>query len=57
VHRLLLARNQRRLLLPVKYPGATGAAMTGDGQLPTGPGPRGSQTFDEWLARSLAQGG
>jgi nucleoside-diphosphate-sugar epimerase len=35
------------------------AAMvgTGDGQLPTGPGPRGSQTFGEWLARNAAQGG
>jgi uncharacterized protein YbjT (DUF2867 family) len=57
VRRLLLARRQRRLLLPVKIPGATGAAMTGGGQLPIGPGPRGSQTFDEWLARNVAQGG
>ncbi|MGJ6963760.1 SDR family oxidoreductase [Streptosporangium sp. G11] len=57
VRRLLRARHQRRLLLPVKLPGATGVAMTGDGQLPTGPGPRGSQTFDEWLARNAAQGG
>ncbi|MFF7598044.1 SDR family oxidoreductase [Streptomyces mirabilis] len=47
--RLLRARHQRRLLLPVKIPGATGTAMTGDGLLPAGPGPRGSQTFDEWL--------
>ncbi|MFD8005548.1 SDR family oxidoreductase [Streptomyces mirabilis] len=47
--RLLRARHQRRLLLPVKMPGATGTAMTGDGLLPAGPGPRGSQTFDEWL--------
>lgn len=41
--RLLRARHQRRLLLPVKMPGATGTAMTGDGLLPAGPGPRGSQ--------------
>ncbi|MEV4446731.1 SDR family oxidoreductase [Streptomyces mirabilis] len=47
--RLLRARHQHRLLLPVKMPGATGTAMTGDGLLPAGPGPRGSQTFDEWL--------
>lgn len=37
--RLLRARHQRRLLLPVKMPGATGTAMTGDGLLPAGPGP------------------
>lgn len=55
VRRLLRARHQRRLLLPVKMPGATGAAMTGGGQLPIGPGPRGSQTFDEWLAQHVAQ--
>ncbi|MFG2368029.1 SDR family oxidoreductase [Streptomyces mirabilis] len=52
--RLLRARHQRRLLLPVKMPGATGTAMTGDGLLPTGPGPRGSQTFDEWLTHHSA---
>lgn len=57
VRRLMRARHERRLVLPVKMPGATGAAMTGDGQLPIGPGPRGSQTFDEWLAEHLAQGG
>ncbi|WP_405984358.1 SDR family oxidoreductase [Streptomyces sp. NBC_00872] len=57
VRRLLRAQRRRRLLLPVKFPGAAGAAMAGDGQLPTGPGPRGAQTFDDWLARSVAQGG
>lgn len=53
--RLLRARHQRRLLLPVKMPGATGTAMTGDSLLPTGPGPRGSQTFDEWLTQLVTQ--
>ena len=53
--RLLRARHQHRLLLPVKMPGATGTAMTGDGLLPTGPGPRGSQTFDEWLTQLVTQ--
>ncbi|MGX1884949.1 SDR family oxidoreductase [Streptomyces sp. NPDC055287] len=57
VRRLLRARNQHRLVLPVRYPGARGAAMADGGQLPTGPGPRGSQTFDEWLAQSVTQGG
>lgn len=48
-------------MLPVRMPGATGAAMTGDGLLPVGPGPRGTQTFDAWLAsygaQHVAQGG
>ncbi|MFF1809931.1 SDR family oxidoreductase [Streptomyces sp. NPDC058251] len=57
VRRLLRARHQRRPLLPVKLPGATGAAMTGDGLLPTGQCVRGSQTFDAWLAENVAQGG
>ncbi|MFE3600645.1 SDR family oxidoreductase [Streptomyces sp. NPDC059142] len=56
VRRLLRAGHERRLLVPVKVPGAVGAAMAGDGQLPTGPGPRGSQTFDEWLARRTPRG-
>ncbi|MFC1436812.1 NAD(P)H-binding protein [Streptacidiphilus sp. N1-10] len=57
VRSLLRSRNQSRLLLPVKMPGATGAAMTADGLLPLGPGPRGSQTFDAWLAGQPVQGG
>ncbi|MFJ6085474.1 SDR family oxidoreductase [Streptomyces sp. NPDC092369] len=57
VRRLLRARHQRRLLVPVRLPGATGAAMTGGGQLPTGPGTRGTQTFDAWLAENVVQGG
>lgn len=55
VGRLLRARNRRRLLLPLRMPGATGAAMTGDGLLPAGPGPRGTQTFDAWLAEDAAR--
>ncbi|MFJ2259563.1 SDR family oxidoreductase [Streptomyces sp. NPDC087844] len=50
VRRLLKAQGRRRLLLPVKLPGATGRAMAGGGNLPTGPGPRGTRTFDAWLA-------
>ncbi|MEU9370014.1 NAD(P)H-binding protein [Streptomyces avermitilis] len=57
VGRLLRARHQRRMLLPVKMPGAAGAAMAGDGLLPVGPGPRGSQTFESWLAQHPVQGG
>ncbi|PSM43972.1 3-beta hydroxysteroid dehydrogenase [Streptomyces dioscori] len=55
--RLLRARGQRRLLLPVKMPGRAGTAMVEGGNLPTGSaGPRGSQTFDEWLAEHVGQG-
>ncbi|WP_306213687.1 SDR family oxidoreductase [Actinoplanes sp. RD1] len=40
--RLIAAgRARRRPVLPVPFPGA--------GLLPTGPGPRGVQTFEEWL--------
>ncbi|MET0495969.1 MAG: NAD(P)H-binding protein [Actinoplanes sp.] len=42
--RLLRARGGRRLVLPIWLPGPKG------GQLPIGPGPRGVQTFEEWLA-------
>jgi uncharacterized protein YbjT (DUF2867 family) len=37
---------RRRPVVPVWLPGA----MAGDGLLPTGPGPRGTQTFAQWLA-------
>jgi len=57
VRRLLRAQGRRRFLLPVKLPGATGRAMAGGGNLPTGPGPRGVQTFDAWLAGAAVQGG
>jgi len=62
VRRLLRARGERRLVVPVRMPGAVGAAMTGDGQLPVAdaadvPGARGGQTFDEWLARHVVRGG
>ena len=50
VRRLLRARGSRRVVLPVPVPGAAGRAMAGGGLLPTGPGPRGRQTFDAWLA-------
>ncbi|MFD6276457.1 SDR family oxidoreductase [Streptomyces sp. NPDC060209] len=56
VRRLLAARHERRLVVPVSLPGATGAAMRGNGQLPTGHGPRGTETFDDWLARAVARG-
>ncbi|MFC1420736.1 SDR family oxidoreductase [Streptacidiphilus cavernicola] len=54
IRRLVRARGLRRLVVPLWMPGAVGKAMTGGGLLPTGPGPRGSQTFDQWLADDAA---
>jgi hypothetical protein len=55
--RVLRTRGRRRLLLPVKMPGSAGTAMVEGGNLPTGSaGPRGRQTFDEWLAEYAGQG-
>jgi uncharacterized protein YbjT (DUF2867 family) len=42
--RIVRARGLRRFVLPIPLPGPE------DGQLPIGPGPRGVQTFEEWLA-------
>ena len=50
VRRLLHARGVRRRVVVVPVPGAAGQAMAQGELLPTGPGPRGTQTFDEWLA-------
>ncbi|MFC1433268.1 SDR family oxidoreductase [Streptacidiphilus sp. N1-3] len=44
------AGGRRQRLLAVRLPGAAGRAMAGGALLPTGPGPRGQQTFTEWLA-------
>lgn len=50
--RLVRHRGERRRVVGVPVPGAAGRAMRDGGLLPTGPGPRGTQTFDDWLARS-----
>lgn len=47
--RLASARGRRPLVLTVPLPGATGRGMRTGALLPTGAGPRGTQTFDEWL--------
>ena len=49
VRRLKRLRGARRLVLPLTVPGQVGRAMTGGALLPTGPGPRGGQDFDDWL--------
>ena len=53
VRRLLNSRGQRRLVVPVRSPGPVGTAMATDGLLPQSDGPRGVQTFDEWLVASV----
>ncbi|MDI5967671.1 SDR family oxidoreductase [Streptantibioticus silvisoli] len=50
VRQLLRARGSRRPVLPVRLPGAVGEGLAGGALLPAGPGPRGRQSFDEWLA-------
>ena len=47
--RLASARGGRPLVITLPLPGATGSGMRTGALLPTGPGPRGTQTFDDWL--------
>ncbi len=49
--RLLRARGSRRPVLGVPLPGRAGRAAAGGGLLPEGPGPRGVETFDDFLVR------
>jgi uncharacterized protein YbjT (DUF2867 family) len=53
--RLLRVRGSHRIAVPIRVPGKAGAAMASGALLPIGPGPRGDQTFDEWLAGPDAQ--
>jgi uncharacterized protein YbjT (DUF2867 family) len=47
------ARGSHKRVLTVRLPGAAGKAMATGALLPTGDGPRGRQTFDEWLASDV----
>jgi uncharacterized protein YbjT (DUF2867 family) len=49
VRRLAEARGRRTLVVTVPVPGALGRSLTGGALLPSGPGPRGTRTFDQWL--------
>lgn len=51
---LLRARGSRRIVVPLRIPGAAGRAAAGGALLPAGPGPRGREKFGEWLARTDA---
>jgi uncharacterized protein YbjT (DUF2867 family) len=50
VRRLARARHVRRPVLALRVPGKAGRALTDGALLPAGPGPRGTITFDRWLA-------
>ena len=50
VRRLVQARGSRRVVVPVRLPGAAGTGMADGGLLPRTDGPRGTQTFEQWLA-------
>jgi len=56
VRRLLRARGSRRVVLPVRLPGEVGRQFAGGGLLPAGPGPRGTETFEEWIERTGRSG-
>jgi uncharacterized protein YbjT (DUF2867 family) len=47
------AHGSKKRVLTVQLPGVAGRAMATGALLPKGPGPRGHQTFDEWLASGL----
>ena len=47
--RALQARGSHRLVMPLRLPGAAGRAMRTGDLLPPLPGPRGRQSFREWL--------
>ena len=47
---LIRRRGERRPVIGLRVPGAAGKGMANGGLLPTQPGPRGRQTYTEWLA-------
>jgi hypothetical protein len=50
VRRLLAARNSHRMVEPFTLSGPAGEAMAAGALMPAADGPRGSQTFTEWIA-------
>ena len=50
--RLASARGRHPLVVTLPLPGSTGRGMRSGALLPTGGGPRGTQTFDQWLQDS-----
>ncbi|KQU06395.1 3-beta hydroxysteroid dehydrogenase [Rhodococcus sp. Leaf7] len=52
--RVLRARGSRRLVVPLRLPGAGGRGMANGGLLPAPGGPQGVETFEQWLDRDVA---
>lgn len=50
VRRMLQARRRRARVLPLRLPGRTASGMADGSLIPSAPGPRGTVTFDDWLA-------
>jgi uncharacterized protein YbjT (DUF2867 family) len=56
IRQVVRARGDRRLVVSVRLPGATGKAMAAGGGLPGRPGLRGTQTFTDWVIEQQARG-
>ncbi|MEU6611728.1 hypothetical protein ABZ922_43150 [Streptomyces shenzhenensis] len=48
-HLIAVGGARRRPVMPLYFPGG----MSSGGLLPTGPGPRGTQTFTDWLTEKI----
>jgi uncharacterized protein YbjT (DUF2867 family) len=53
VHAVRSARGSKKVVLTVRIPGAAGRAVSTGALLPTSDGPRGHQTFEDWLTAAL----
>ena len=49
-------RTRHRWVVPIRLPGKVGTAMAGNGLLPLHDGPRGRQTFAQWLDQPTSVG-
>lgn len=56
VRRLLRARGSHRVTIALPLPGAAGKLLATGGLLPLEPGPRGRQTFGQWLTETAPPG-
>ena len=54
VRQVMRALGRRGLVVPVRPPGRTGTRLAHGALLPTGPGPRGVQTYGQWLAEYVS---
>jgi uncharacterized protein YbjT (DUF2867 family) len=51
VRQVARSRGQHPWILPIRLPGAVGRGLADGGLRPRGDGPRGTETFAQWLAR------